>query len=37
MKKLFSEVKYEKKVMTLEEGITDYIQNYLMKEDIYLK
>jgi ADP-L-glycero-D-manno-heptose 6-epimerase len=37
MKKLFTEAKYEKKVMTLEEGIADYIQNYLMKEDIYLK
>ncbi len=37
MKKLFSEAKYERKIMSLEEGIEDYIKNYLLQKDIYLK
>ena len=36
MKKLFFEAKYDKKTLSLEEGIEDYIKNYLLQKDIYL-
>ncbi|MFN3966519.1 MAG: ADP-glyceromanno-heptose 6-epimerase [Endomicrobiia bacterium] len=37
MKKLVSEAGYNKKTMSLEEGIEDYLKNYLCQKDIYLK
>lgn len=37
IRKLLSEGKYDKKIMSLEEGIEDYIKNYLLNKDIYLK